>query len=160
MPHKKVEKEQPPALASVGEKGEDPDGTESASVEKDFETGRVAAEMAQLSTVRFQSFGTAVDMPISDAGEMLSMLGLREKIGSARVCKTEDEIENLSMESESQIALAEQLVVALKNGLKACRRTPLSFLTHAADARFAFEPLPTRLGFCVQRSEIGLGLPP
>lgn len=69
--------------------------------------------------MRLKAFGMAADIPIDDIEAMLSFVwGVRERINSVKSCKTPEEIELRSMECDSQFSLVDQLLVALKNGMK------------------------------------------
>lgn len=129
IPHKDAEEGPPGPPESSGvavetvvsdakqDEAEDAVGVESVSVGK-AQVGEHSQRIAEISTSRLREFGRAVDIPIEDVGAMTGLLGVRDMITGVKSCKTPDEIERRSMDCESQFALVDQLLVALKNGIK------------------------------------------
>ena len=74
--------------------------------------------LVDFSERRMRSVCKEVDIPVEDIAGMRNLLGLRQKVFHGKNCKTSEDIELLGIEFESQYALVDQLLAAMKNGLK------------------------------------------
>ena len=74
--------------------------------------------LVDFSERRMRSFGKEVDIPLEDIAGMRNLIGLRQKVFHGKNCKTSEDIELLGVEFGSQLALLDQLLAAMKNGLK------------------------------------------